>query len=44
MRYYREAAGEHPDWDEFRRVMVAEQRLLLRITPQRAYGMAPQSD
>lgn len=44
VRYYREAAGEHPDWDEFRRVMVAEQRLLLRITPQRAYGMAPQSD
>ena len=44
VRYYREAAGEHPDWDEFRRVMVAEQRLLLRITPQRAYGMAPQPD
>ena len=37
--YYRRAAGEHPDWDEYRRVMVEEQRLLLRITPQRAYGM-----
>ncbi|MFC3689694.1 PPOX class F420-dependent oxidoreductase [Aquipuribacter hungaricus] len=41
VRYYRAAAGEHPDWDEYRRVMVEEQRLLLRITPQRAYGMLP---
>ena len=41
VRYYRLAAGEHPDWDEYRRVMVEEQRLLLRITPQRAYGMLP---
>ncbi len=39
VRYYRQAAGEHPDWDEYRRVMVEEHRLLLRITPQRAYGM-----
>ena len=41
VRYYRSAAGEHPDWEEYRRVMVREQRLLLRITPQRAYGMLP---
>jgi len=41
VRYYRSAAGEHPDWDEYRRVMVQEGRLLLRITPERAYGMLP---
>jgi PPOX class probable F420-dependent enzyme len=39
--YYRAAAGEHPDWDEYRRVMVAERRLLLRVTPAHAYGMLP---
>lgn len=39
--YYRAAAGEHPDWDEYRRVMVLERRLLLRITPSHAYGMLP---
>lgn len=39
--YYRSAAGEHQDWDEYRRVMVQEKRLLLRITPQHAYGMLP---
>ena len=39
--YYRAAAGEHPDWDEYRRVMVAEKRLLLRVVPEHAYGMLP---
>jgi PPOX class probable F420-dependent enzyme len=33
-------AGEHPDWDDFRRAMVADQRLVLRLRPDRAYGMA----
>lgn len=37
--WYREAAGEHPDWDEYRRVMAAEQRVLLTFRPTRAYGM-----
>ncbi len=41
VRYYRRAAGEHPDWQEYRRTMVQERRLLLRITPERAYGMLP---
>ena len=41
VRYYRAAAGEHPDWEEYRRVMVHERRLLLRIDPERAYGMLP---
>jgi PPOX class probable F420-dependent enzyme len=39
VEYYRAAAGEHPDWDEYRRVMVAEGRLVLRLRPTRAYGM-----
>jgi len=37
--YYRAAAGEHPDWDDYRRAMVEERRLMLRLHPERAYGM-----
>ncbi|TDV45482.1 PPOX class F420-dependent oxidoreductase [Actinophytocola oryzae] len=37
---YREIAGEHPDWDEYRAAMVADQRLVLRIPVTRVYGMA----
>lgn len=37
--YYRDAAGEHPDWDEYRSVMVAEKRVLVTFRPERAYGM-----
>jgi PPOX class probable F420-dependent enzyme len=37
--YYREALGEHPDWDEYRATMVSDQRLLLLLRPERAYGM-----
>jgi PPOX class probable F420-dependent enzyme len=29
---YRAVAGEHPDWDDFRRAMVAEERVVLLIT------------
>ena len=39
---YRQVAGEHPDWDDFRRSMVADGRLLVRLRPDRAYGMLPQ--
>ena len=35
--YYRLAAGEHPDWDDYDRAMIAEKRVLLEITPKRAY-------
>jgi PPOX class probable F420-dependent enzyme len=35
---YREVQGEHPDWQEFRRAMVADQRVLLRIPVSRVYG------
>lgn len=37
--YYRSASGEHPDWDEYRRAMVAEHRALALFTPDHAYGM-----
>jgi PPOX class probable F420-dependent enzyme len=34
--YYRQVAGEHPDWDEYRAAMIAERRCLIRITPTSA--------
>ena len=39
VEYYRTVAGEHPDWDEYRQAMVDDGRLLLKLTPTRAYGM-----
>jgi hypothetical protein len=38
VEYYRRASGEHPDWDEYRRVMVAEGRLIAVISATKAYG------
>ena len=37
--YYRKVAGEHDDWDEYRRAMVTDRRLLLELRPTHAYGM-----
>ena len=37
---YQAVQGEHPDWDEYRQAMVDDRRLVLRIHPTRAYGMA----
>ncbi|EME23905.1 PPOX class F420-dependent oxidoreductase [Rhodococcus triatomae] len=38
---FRAASGtEHPDWEEFRRAMVAERRVVLRIRATHVYGMA----
>jgi len=37
--YYRAGSGEHPDWDDYRRAMVADHRVLARLTPVRAYGL-----
>ena len=37
--YYRTASGEHPDWDEYRSVMVQDQRLMFSMTVDHAYGM-----
>lgn len=36
--YYRAAAGEHPDWDEYRSVMVSDRRVLLKISVEHVYG------
>ncbi|TCC05934.1 PPOX class F420-dependent oxidoreductase [Kribbella soli] len=37
--YYRIASGEHPDWDEYRAVMVQDKRLMFSMTVEHAYGM-----
>ena len=37
---YRAIAGEHPDWDDYRRVMVADHRAVVTLRPTHAYGMA----
>jgi PPOX class probable F420-dependent enzyme len=34
--YYRRLAGEHPDWEDYRRAMTADQRVLIRMTIERA--------
>jgi PPOX class probable F420-dependent enzyme len=39
VEYYRSVMGEHGDWEEYRRAMVDDGRLLLLLTPTRAYGM-----
>ncbi|MFD3803022.1 PPOX class F420-dependent oxidoreductase [Streptomyces sp. NPDC058619] len=36
--YYRLAAGEHPDWDEYRSVMVSDRRVLVTIAVDHVYG------
>ena len=38
--YYRARVGEHPDWDDYRAAMVSERRVVARLRPDRAYGMA----
>jgi PPOX class probable F420-dependent enzyme len=30
--YYRRIAGEHPDWDDYRRAMVDQRRVLIRLS------------
>lgn len=34
--YYRRISGEHPDWDDYRAAMEAEERVLIRIAVERA--------
>jgi PPOX class probable F420-dependent enzyme len=36
--YYRAAAGEHPDWDEYRSVMVSDRRVLMALSVGKVYG------
>jgi PPOX class probable F420-dependent enzyme len=38
VEYYRRAAGEHPDWEEYRSVMVSDRRVLLTMTVDHLYG------
>ncbi|NEB12118.1 PPOX class F420-dependent oxidoreductase [Streptomyces coelicoflavus] len=38
VEYYRAVSGEHPDWDEYRAVMVSDRRVLLTLTVERVYG------
>jgi PPOX class probable F420-dependent enzyme len=38
VEYYRAAAGEHPDWAEYRAVMVSDRRVLMALTVERVYG------
>ena len=38
---YRNVAGEHPDWDDYRNAMVIDRRVLLRLPISHLYGMPP---
>jgi PPOX class probable F420-dependent enzyme len=38
---YRQMQGDHPDWAEFRRAMVAQRRLVATLTAVTAYGVLP---
>ena len=38
---YRNIAGEHPDWDEYREAMVTDRRVLLTLPVSHVYGMPP---
>lgn len=33
---YRSLSGEHPDWDDYRRAMVEQQRVIVKIAIERA--------
>ncbi|MFC5747824.1 PPOX class F420-dependent oxidoreductase [Actinomadura rugatobispora] len=39
---YRDIRGEHPDWDDYRRAMVADRRRVIRLRVARLYGQPPQ--
>ena len=41
MALYREISGEHPDWDDFRRAMVEDRRVLMTLPISHVYGMPP---
>jgi uncharacterized protein len=38
---YRNIAGEHPDWDDYRRAMVQDRRVLLTMPVTHLYGLPP---
>jgi PPOX class probable F420-dependent enzyme len=35
VNYYRVIAGEHPDWQDYRRAMLDQGKCLIRVTPRR---------
>ena len=36
VEYYRGISGEHPDWDDYRAAMTRDERVLVRVTIERA--------
>jgi PPOX class probable F420-dependent enzyme len=38
VEYYRKAAGEHPNWDEYRAAMVSDRRVLMAMAVEKVYG------
>lgn len=38
---YRNIAGEHPDWDDYRRAMVDDRRVVMTLAISHVYGMPP---
>ena len=38
--YYKKARGDHPDWAEYDAAMLKEQRLLISLSLDHAYGQA----
>jgi PPOX class probable F420-dependent enzyme len=38
---YRNIAGEHPDWDDYRRAMVTDRRVVMTLPISHLYGMPP---
>ena len=38
---YRNIAGEHPDWDEYRQAMVTDRRVVLTLPISHVYGLPP---
>jgi PPOX class probable F420-dependent enzyme len=39
---YRDVRGEHPDWEDYRRAMVEDRRIVLRIHIGHVYGQSRQ--
>lgn len=35
---YRDVQGEHPDWDDYRKAMVRDRRIVLRLHVDHVYG------
>lgn len=38
---YRNIAGEHADWDDYRRAMVTDRRVVMTLPISHLYGMPP---